>query len=101
MTPPIERLRYYDGEYLRAFDFAAEQGYHNDMRRRLNMALHLYGIVEGLQLTVTSPANITQVLISPGMAIDPYGREILLLAPYTFDDQADVQANRIINPKTY
>ena len=101
MTPPIERIRYYDGEYLRAFDFAAEQGYHNDMRRRLNMALHLYGIVEGLQLNVSTNAGITQVSISTGMAIDLYGREIFLLAPYTFDDQADVMANRITSSGNY
>ena len=101
MTPAIERIRYYDGEYLRAFDFAAEQGYHNDMRRRLNMALHLYGIVEGLQLIPSPDAGISQVSISPGMAIDPFGREIFLLAPYTFDDQADVLANRIRNPDLY
>jgi len=101
MTPPIERIRYYDGEYLRAFDFAAEQGYHVDMRRRLNMALHLYGIVEGLQLTPSRNAGITQVSINPGMAIDPYGREIFLLAPYTFDDQADVLANHITSSGNY
>jgi hypothetical protein len=101
MTPPIERLRYYDGEYLRAFDFAAEQAYHVDMRRRLNMALHLYGIVEGLQLSSITQAGISQVSVSAGMAIDPYGREILLLAPYTFDDQVDVGANRITVDGTY
>ena len=101
MNPPIERIRYYDGEYLRAFDFTAEQGYHVDMRRRLNMALHLYGIVEGLQLSSPSNAAISQVSISPGMAIDAYGREIFLLAPYTFDDVADVQANQITRPGIY
>lgn len=101
MTPPIERIRYYDGEYLRAFDFAAEQGYHNDMRRRLNLALHLYGIVEGLQLTASPDAGISQVSINPGMAIDPYGREIFLLAPYTFDDTADVLANQITRKGPY
>jgi hypothetical protein len=101
MTPPIRRLRYFDGEYLRAFDFAAEQGYHVDMRRRLNMALHLYGIVEGLQLSSTTDAGITQVSVSPGMAIDSYGREVFLLAPYAFDDVADIQANRIVHDGNY
>ena len=95
MTPPIERVRYYDGEYLRAFDFAAEQAYHVDMRRRLNIGLHLYGVVEGLQLQDTSGAGISQVSVASGMAIDAFGREIFLLAPYTFDDVADVNANRI------
>jgi hypothetical protein len=96
MTPPIERIRYYDGEYLRAFDFAAEQGYHVDMRRRLNMALHLSGIGVGLQLTPSiSSAVVSQVFITPGMGIDEFGREIYLPAPYTFDDQADLAVNRL------
>jgi hypothetical protein len=71
------------------------------MRRRLNMALHLYGIVEGLQLSSTTNAGITQVSISAGMAIDSFGREIYLLAPYTFDDIQDVQANRITAQDDY
>lgn len=103
MNSPIERVRYYDGEYLRAFDFAADQAYHVNMRRRLNMALHLYGIVEGLQLKDTSDPStgISQVSVTSGMAIDPFGREIFLLAPYTFDDVADVNANRITVSQLY
>src|SRR5581483_4389990 len=102
MTPAIQRIRYYEGEYLRAFDFAAEQGYHVDMRRRLNMALHLNGIGVGLQL-VGSPAGVvvSQVYMTPGMGIDEYGREVYLTAPYTFDDQADVLANRISSKSYY
>jgi hypothetical protein len=96
MTPPIERIRFYDGEYLRAFDFAAEQGYHVDMRRRLNMALHLSGIGVGLQLKPSaSSAVVSQVYITPGMGIDEFGREVYLPAPYTFDDQADLAVNRL------
>ena len=99
MTPPIERVRYYDGEYLRAEDFQTEQAYHIDMRRRLNMGLHLFGIVEGLQLgpilTTYPPAGPTTATISAGMAIDSFGREILLLSPYTFNDPSDLDANGI------
>jgi hypothetical protein len=101
MTREPERIRYYDGEYLRAFDFSAEQAYHVEMRRRLNLALHLQGIVDGLQLTESANAGIAQVSVSPGMAIDALGREILLLAPYTFADVDDVQANRITLPGEY
>jgi hypothetical protein len=86
MTAPIERIRYYDGEYLRAFDFAAEQDYHVQMRRRLNMALHLSGIVEGLEVFADTEAGITQYSVLPGMAIDLYGREILVFAPAVLDD---------------
>ena len=72
-----ERPRYYEGEYLRAFDFDAEQSYHLEMRRRLNLALHLWGIVEGLELLMgADEADGTkgQAYISAGIAIDAYRR---------------------------
>ena len=82
MSTNIERVRYYDGEYLRSADFIAEQNYHLEMRRRLNRALHLWGIVEGLELIATEPApGLTEVHVSPGMAIDGFGRELFLAAP--------------------
>lgn len=90
----IDRIRYYDGEFLRAFDFGDEQTYHIEMRRRLNRYLHLYGIVEGLQLSNDPTAIVQEVSILPGMAIDAFGREIYVFAPYTLGD-ADISANRI------
>ena len=96
MTSPIERIRYYDGEYLRAFDFAAEQGYHIDMRRRLNIGAAPVRHRRGIAAHPTSNKPVSaRCSIGTGMAIDPYGREMYLLAPYTFDDTADVQANHI------
>lgn len=96
----IDRVRYYDGEFLRAFDFGDEQTYHMEMRRRLNRYLHLYGIVQGLQLQDDPQAGVHQVSILPGMAIDAFGREIYLFAPYTFGD-ADITANRISTAGPY
>src|SRR3954453_20989176 len=82
MSTNIERVRYYDGEYLRSADFTAEQNYHVEMRRRLNRALHLWGIVDGLELSETTPApNMIAVSVSEGMAIDGFGRELFLAAP--------------------
>jgi hypothetical protein len=96
----IDRVRYYDGEFLRAFDFGDEQTYHMEMRRRLNRYLHRYGIVQGLQLTEDIEAGIHQVSIPPGMAIDAFGREIYVFAPYTLGD-ADITANRISSAGPY
>jgi hypothetical protein len=100
LSNPIERDRYFDGEFLRALDFDAEQAYHLRLRRRLNRQLHLWGIVEGLQLQVDSQTGIAQVSILPGMAIDALGREIFLFAPYTFGD-SDISGNRITADGTY
>jgi hypothetical protein len=95
----IERLRYYDGEYLRSFDFDAEQKYHLEMRRRLNLALHLDGIVDGLRVVVPKDATEGPAHVTPGMAIDGFGRELLLFAPVPiaedlFAENGGIQAGR-------
>lgn len=102
MANNIERLNYYEREYLRSFDFIAEQNYHIEMRRRLNLALHLWGIVEGLDVKLGEVVQGAppQFYISPGMAIDAYGREVFLFAPYILSED-DVQRNRITLPGTY
>ena len=94
----IERLRYYEREYLRSFDFEAEQRYHMEMRRRLNLALHLQGIVDGLELLMDTAAGVTSISVTAGMAIDAYGREIVLFAPYTLSEEDIV---RITVPGEY
>ena len=81
----IERLNYYEGEFLGATDFQAEQEYHRDMRRRHNVGQHTWGIVSGLDL-VLIPNGLTaangpavDIYVQPGMAIDGFGREIVVL----------------------
>lgn len=90
MSNQIQRLRYFDGEYLRSFDFTDEQSYHLEMRRRLNHRLHLHGIVYGLKVVEdqTSTATVKFYSISPGMAIDQTGREIFVPAPYSLSSSA-------------
>jgi hypothetical protein len=93
----IERLRYYDGEYLRGSDFSDEQAYHVEMRRRLNHRLHLHGIVYGLQLLPDQysppPPAVPFFSIAPGMALDQSGREIFVPAPYSLS--AENVLNRV------
>jgi hypothetical protein len=102
MANNIERLNYYEREYLRSSDFIAEQNYHLEMRRRLNLSLHLWGIVEGLDVKAGDviPGVPQQYYISPGMAIDAYGREIFLFEPYMLSEE-DVSRNRINLPGRY
>jgi hypothetical protein len=102
MPNNIERLNYYEREYLRSFDFIAEQNYHLEMRRRLNLSLHLWGIVEGLNIKPGDviPGVPQQFYISPGMAIDAYGREIFLFKPYILSEE-DVRRNRQTDPVVY
>jgi hypothetical protein len=68
------RPHYFAGQLLTADDFASEQQYHLVQKRRLNLATLGAGIVSGLELRVEKGA----VTVTPGMAVDGYGREILL-----------------------
>jgi hypothetical protein len=81
----IERLNYYEGEFLGATDFQTEQEYHRDMRRRHNVGQHSWGIVSGLDLVLipngATAANgpAVDIYLQPGMAVDAFGREIVVL----------------------
>jgi hypothetical protein len=100
MALSIERLRYYDGEFLRAFDWTAEQTYQIEMRRRLHLAMGHWGIVEGLDIASDKEGSTTIFAINPGVAIDPAGREIFVFNPYQLDDTL-LNANLIRSADTY
>ncbi|MBW4423098.1 MAG: hypothetical protein KME50_01175 [Nostoc desertorum CM1-VF14] len=72
----IQRLHYFDNQFLKAEDFTIEQEYHLEMRRRHNRGLHTKGVAEGLQIIKTSEKQIT---VKAGFAIDEDGNEIILL----------------------
>src|SRR5580698_6941999 len=96
----IERLNYYEGEFLGAADFEAEQEYHREMRRRHNVGQHTWGIVSGFDLVQIPNGAVdpngglpeVDIYVQPGMAVDGFGREIVglnkmqltpdLFAPY-------------------
>ena len=96
MSTMTDRVHFYERQYLRAFDLVAEQTYHLEMRRRLNLALHLWGIVDGFDIAkgAVVPGAPEQFIVSPGMAIDGLGREIVSPAAYALSDE-DLRLNRI------
>jgi len=79
----ITRPNYYQGQFLGAQDFNDELAYHRDMRRRHNLGPHTWGIVVGLELVEKPKESGTgvDVFLQPGMAVDGYGREIIVLHP--------------------
>src|ERR1700722_4205939 len=95
MSTDIERMLYSERQYLRSFDFTAEQSYHLEMRRRLNLALHRWGIVYGLELLQgkDDPSDPLICYVSEGMAIDAYGREIIVPQKHLLSE--DLSNNRI------
>src|SRR5262245_21890203 len=70
----IARVHYFERQFLRPEDFTDEQAYHVPMRRRHNIAQHIWGIVHGLELVIEED----NLFVQPGLAIDGYGRELIL-----------------------
>jgi hypothetical protein len=87
-TDTIKRLHYYQRQYLGVEDLQAQQAYHRDMRRRHNLGHHTWGIVVGLELVEQPKEGVdagVDVYVCPGMAIDGFGQEIVVLQPYQLD----------------
>jgi hypothetical protein len=73
-----KRVRYFSGQLLGAEDFETEQQYHLQAHYRHNKMLHGPGIVTGLEIEVSCANSTPFVIVRPGYAIDPGGRELIL-----------------------
>jgi hypothetical protein len=71
-----ERNRYFTGKYMTARDFREEQRYFLSHHHWHQWTLHGWGIVWGLNVSLDSKTHCLR--IEPGMAIDCYGRELVL-----------------------
>ena len=76
MTPA--RNRYYYGKLLDAAHFDLEQDYGNRKRWLLNRLSLGAGVLCGLDVTIAQGPNGPLVYVSPGVAIDGVGREIIV-----------------------
>lgn len=76
MTEDIKRLSYYEKQFLGARDFQDEQAYHIEMRRRHLIAHHSWGTVVGLDIKQDTNSKVWSV--QPGLAVDGFGREIVV-----------------------
>jgi hypothetical protein len=74
----LERLGYYNGQRLEAPDYRLEQRYHIDARRMLNRGLFTPGVVSGF-LVEKVAGETRKVRVRRGVALDPAGRETILL----------------------
>jgi len=75
---PLERNRYYHGKMLTARDFETEQKYFNDKRRLINRCVIGAGVVCGLGVYRNDDTSLS---IETGLALDYYGREIVVTSP--------------------
>jgi hypothetical protein len=77
---PYERNNYYYGKLMTVRDFSDEQRYFNEKRWLINRMVNGWGVVCGLDVTWKDSRHTT-VIVSPGMAIDCCGREIIVCEP--------------------
>src|SRR5437899_3175279 len=70
------RARFRERQILAAGDLTTEQVFETAQRRRHNLGPHGWGVVTGLALTTDAGGRG----VEPGMAIDGYGRELLVPA---------------------
>jgi hypothetical protein len=78
--PPIARTHYFTGESLLTDDFVCEQQFNMEMRALINSTLRTWGVAQGLEVSWQQGSTSDQLSISPGMAIDRLGRQIVLNA---------------------
>jgi hypothetical protein len=72
---PASRVNYFDRQFIRLAELSDEQAYHLQLHRRHNISHHSWGIVVGLDLVLQDGIPV----VLPGLAVDGYGRELLLL----------------------
>jgi hypothetical protein len=73
---PLRRVNYFSGRLLTAKDFQDEQDYGIERHRLHNRCLHGAGVICGLEVSVDAAQN--RIHVSPGLALDCLGREIVL-----------------------
>ena len=70
------RNRYFYGKLMDSFHFRLETDYHNQKRWLINRLVLGYGVVCGLDVVPVSDQNA--FCITPGLALDKWGREIIV-----------------------
>ena len=73
----FKRNNYFDGELLSAKDFQDEQDYLIEKRRLHNRFLHGYGVVTGLEVSISDDHPGT-LEVGSGFAFDAQGNEVIL-----------------------
>jgi hypothetical protein len=75
----LDRLLYWRGQALLARDFRGEAAQADERRAWHNRAVHqAFGVAAGLEVTLPGTSAARTVAVSPGLAYDRTGREILV-----------------------
>ena len=110
MTDLIQRPRFFEGQVLAAADLADGLEYARGRAARHDRLVHDWGIVDGLVLSgtslsgssvssssvfsssVSSSGGLVSVTLSPGLAIDGTGREIVVPAEVALEESLFVRS---------
>ena len=71
----VSRNNYFLGKLMTARDFFAEQEYFNSRRRLISKFMFGAGIIAGMSIFLVDDKSFS---LEPGLAIDYYGREIIV-----------------------
>lgn len=103
MTGPL-RPAFHEGQVLAAADLSATVEYTRALAARHARHLHDWGIAEGLGL-VTAPrtdpvtnARYVEVSVSPGLAVDGTGREVVVAEPVVLRESDFEEVNGADQP---
>jgi hypothetical protein len=88
MNATIERPSFYEQQILAATDLDAQVTYARNALARHERSQHIWGVVEGLSLTKTDNG----FTVSPGIAVDVTGRQIVVEDEYLFNNQNFIDA---------
>jgi len=80
-----KRNNYFAGKMLTEQDFRQEQSYHQSKAVQHNRYLHGFGVVCGLSVVPSEKGKPGYVIVEPGLALDPWGREIVVPEPVEFE----------------
>jgi len=76
----LQRLLYRQGQTIRSQDFRDQRRIENQLRAWHNRALHnIYGVAKDVLQGLHVEGNSDHVAVSPGLAYDCFGSELLLL----------------------
>ena len=90
-----ERNNFFYGKLMTTRDYFFEQNYFNEKRWLINRMVNGTGIVRGLDVSPPTEVaeNTYEVCITPGMAIDKCGREIIMSEAYTLSFSLEKSEN--------
>jgi len=81
-----ERPHFFNGEFLDADELQTLVDYLREQSWRHLLGAHTQGIVAGIDLASrTDPSGTPEYFLTPGVAVDGYGRTIVVLNPHRLD----------------